>query len=225
MSITTRRERREQERERRLRRAGAPAPKRGGRGPRPLVVAAGIVIVLAALIAGGRAAGIFGPATTPAGGLNDPKYGVAGEVIGTHEPDEGKDHIPTAQKATYKTDPPTSGAHWNQPGVAAVPWGIKDATLPNEAIVHNLEHGGIVIFYQDLAPDDLAKLRELVRTMSQNGYPKIVLEPYSFKDAQVHVALSAWRWSLKLPGFDDAAIVKFVKAHYEGPDAPEPQTL
>ena len=37
------------------------------------------------------------------------------------------------------------------------------------------------------------------------------------------IAVTSWRWLLKLPAFDDVQIVKFVKAHYEGPDAPEPR--
>jgi uncharacterized protein DUF3105 len=225
VSTLTRRERREQERERRERRHRTGGPSvdgtRGGR--RPLYLAVG-VIVIAALIVGGRALGVFASAPAAAG-LDLPKYDVAGETIGTHEADEGNAHVPAGQKTTFNTDPPTSGTHWNQAGVAPVPWGIKDVTLPNEAVVHNLEHGGIVVFYKDLTPGDLAKLKDLVHIIEQNGYPKMVLEPYPLTDPQVHIALSAWRWSLKLPGYDDVQIVKFVKSHYQGPDAPEPQTM
>ena len=64
------------------------------------------------------------------------------------------------------------------------------------------------------------KLKDLVRLMSNNGFKKIVLEPYAdMSDAKV--AISAWDWGLKLPGYDDVQVVKFVKAHYDGPDAPE----
>ncbi|MDE3102104.1 MAG: DUF3105 domain-containing protein [Chloroflexota bacterium] len=220
MSTVTRRERREQERARRARRP-APQPTRPRR---TLYVAAGVVIVVAALIAGGRALGIFGPPPAPADPLLAAKYDVAGATIGTHEADEGNAHVPVGQKVTYKTDPPTSGSHWDQAGVAPVSWGVKDTTQPNEAIVHNLEHGGIVVFYKDLSAGDLSSLSALVREIAQNGYPKMVLEPYPLKDPGIHIALSAWRWSLKLPAYDDVQIVKFVKAHYEGPDAPEPQT-
>jgi len=223
VSTVTRRERREQERVRRARRPSGPQTN-GGRRSRSVYVAIGVVAAVAVLIAGGRALGVFGPPPAPADPLAAAKYDVAGETIGTHEADESNAHVPVGQKVTYKTDPPTSGSHWNEPGVAPVSWGIKDATQPNEAIVHNLEHGGIVVFYNELSADDLSKLSQLVRTISQNGYPKMVLEPYPLKDPGIHVALSAWRWSLKLPAYDDVQIVKFVKAHYEGPDAPEPQT-
>lgn len=220
----TRRDRREQERARRARRPAEQRSPAGG-SRRSLYTAVAVVVVVIALIAGGRALGIFGPAAAPADPLLASKYDVAGETIGTHEADESNAHVPVGQKVTYKTDPPTSGSHWDQQGVAPVAWGIKDATQPNEAIVHNLEHGGVVVFYSGLSADDLSKLSGLVRELAQNGYPKMVLEPYPLKDAGIHIALSAWRWSLKLPAYDDAQIVKFVKAHYEGPDAPEPQTM
>lgn len=52
-------------------------------------------------------------------------------------------------------------------------------------------------------------------------YHKIVLEPYAqLTDAQI--ALTAWDWILKLQIYDETQIVKFIKAHYQGPEAPEP---
>jgi uncharacterized protein DUF3105 len=217
----SRRERREVERARRERRPGASGAKGGGR--KGLWVAGALVVLAIAAFASGRALGVFAPAPTAAFAVDAPKYDAATETIGTHEADESNAHIPVGEKATYKTDPPTSGTHWNQPGLAPAPWGIKDATLPNEVVVHNLEHGGIVIFYKDLSATDLATVRQLARDLMQNGYPKIVVEPYPLTDSKI--ALSAWRWQLKLQSYDDVPIVKFVKQHYEGPDAPEPQTM
>ena len=223
MSVTTRRERRAQERERRDRRPRAGGEGRGG-SRRGLAIAGVVVAVVVALLVGGRALGVFTPPpANPALALNAPKYDLGTETIGTHEEDESNLHVPVGEAVTYKTDPPTSGTHWNQPGLAPAPWGIKDAKLPNEVIVHNLEHGGIVMFYKDLTPSDLATVRELARTLMGAGFPKIIVEPYPLTDSKI--ALSAWRWSLKLQGYDDVQIVKFVKQHYEGPEAPEPQTM
>jgi hypothetical protein len=113
--------------------------------------------------------------------------------------------------------PPTSGAHW----ATAAQWSTYDSQQPFERTVHNLEHGGIVITYKGLTDQELVKLKEVVRVLMNSGYPKIVLEPYpTLTDGRI--AVTAWRWLLKLQGFDDVPIVKFVKAHYDGPDAPEP---
>ena len=178
--------------------------------------------MIAALIVGGRVTGALAPGPAPFD-IRAAKYDTTNEVIGTHEADEGNPHVPAGQKVTYKTDPPTSGSHWGSPA-APTPWGIKDVTIPNEVIVHNLEHGGIVIFYKALTQAETDQLKDLVRVMEQNGFPKIVLEPYpTMSDARI--AVSAWRWSLKLPSYDDVQIVKFVKSHYESPEAPEPTVM
>jgi len=101
-------------------------------------------------------------------------------------------------------------------------WGIKDAQEQNERTTHNLEHGGIVIAYSpNLAADEVTKLKSLVRGLMSSSFRKIILEPYAqLSDAKI--ALTAWTWILKLPGYDEAQITEFVRAHYEGSDAPEP---
>ncbi len=219
MSTLTRRERREQERERHERRPNGPAPQRQRGGVGRLWVGIGVIVLLAVLLVGGRALGIFAPAPA-ALDINAAKFDAAGDVIGTHGADEGNAHVPAGEKVTYKTDPPTSGSHWGSPAAPA-PWGVKDVALPNEVIIHNLEHGGIVIFYKDISPVELESLKTLVRQMGQSGFRKIILEPYNnLTDA--HIAISAWRWSLKLPGYDEVPMVKFIRSHYESSEAPEP---
>jgi hypothetical protein len=217
----TRRERREQQRRQRHRRPSGPSPQR--RGPRisGTWIGLGLVVLGVAVIFGAQALGVF-KAGPPSVDLNQAKYSLdAGEVIGQKFPDEGNSHVNVPQKVTYNQNPPTSGSHWNSAAPPApVPWGIKDAQQPNEAVVHNLEHGGVVIFYKGLTAEEIDKLKDLVRLLSNGGYKKIVLEPYAdMNDARI--ALSAWDWGLKLPGYDDVQVVKFVKSHYDGADAPE----
>lgn len=214
--VVTRRERREQMRRDRPQRAHGPAPRRGRSGVPWVPI--GVVAAAAVLFFVLYQMGVFAPGAAPVA-LSDPKYDVAGEVIGAQQPDESGAHVPSGQKVQYGTQPPTSGSHWAQPA-GPVSWGIKDTTFPDEAVVHNLEHGGVLIVYKGLNDQELAKLKDIVRVLMNNGYPKIVLEPYAaLTDSRI--ALSSWRWLLKLPAFDDVQIVKFVKAHYDGPDAPE----
>jgi len=214
----SRRERRQLERQRRPQRGHGPAPRRprriGGIWIGLGVVAIAIVGVLAA-----QALGVIKTGPPPVD-LDQGKYQVGpAEVMGEHLPDEGNGHVGGGQKVSYGSTPPASGSHWGQPA-GPVPWGIKDQQLPSEAVVHNMEHGGVVIWYKGLTAEDTSKLKDLVALLRTNGYNKIVLMPYAdMQDARV--AVSAWRWLLKLPSYDDAPIVKFVKAHYDGPDAPE----
>lgn len=207
----TRRERRQRERGRRTDRSGGTGARRGiGRiwlvlGGIALLALAGFGLSQAGVISVGQ---IRTDQTTT-------------ETVGTKYPDEGNAHLEVGQKATYKNDPPTSGAHYSQAGVSPANWGIYDRTLPNEVILHNLEHGGIVVFYKDLTDDEKAQLTDLVRNLRSTGFNKILLEPYAtMKDARI--ALSAWDWGLKLQSVDSVLINSFVKQHYAGPDAPEP---
>lgn len=198
-------------------RHNAPAPRRRRIGGPWIPI--GLVAAVAAVVFALYQMGVFAPGA-PQVNLSDPKYGVEPtDVIGTQQPDEKNTHVPSGQRIQYGTVPPTSGSHWGQPA-GPVAWGVKDITQPDEAVVHNLEHGGIVIGYKGLSDQETQKLKDLVALLRQNGYPKIVLQPYPpLTDSRI--AITAWRWLLKLPTFDDVQIVKFVKAHYDGPDAPE----
>lgn len=182
----------------------------------------GIVIgaIVLALI-GLRAAGVFEPAAA-AIDLNSADFQVpSGATIGTRQPLQEPQHIPAGQKGSYNTVPPTSGQHWSQTGVAPAPWGIKDANLPNEVTTHNLEHGGIVIAYNNLSPAETDQLKSIVRALMNGTYRKIILEPYpALTDTKV--ALTSWGWLLKLPSVDQIQIVQFTRQHYSDKDfAPE----
>jgi hypothetical protein len=171
----------------------------------------GLVVVVLGL----RAAGVFYPPGANID-LNAARVG-PGETVGTKVSDQGNTHIPDNQHFSYNSFPPTSGSHWQAP----TSWGIKDSQEPNERTTHNLEHGGIVIAYNpSLATDDVNRLKALVRGVS-GPYRKIVLEPYAqLTDAAI--AVTAWDWILKLQSYDETQIAKFLNAHYEGKDAPEP---
>jgi len=226
MSVTTRRERREKELRRKQREGrssgGSHGSGGGGRGINPLLIGAGIVIAIALLIFVGQQTKFFtppapsaSPVATPAVNPNDP-------ALGTKEKDNGSTHVDAGKPVTFVSVPPTSGSHWPAPAAPA-PWGIKDTQLPNEVTMHNLEHGGIVIVYNpSLAADDLTKLKDSVRSIiATTKYKKILLEPYKeLTDAKI--ALTAWDWIFRLQSPDQSAMVKFITAHYDSTDAPEP---
>jgi hypothetical protein len=59
------------------------------------------------------------------------------------------DHITPPATATYNSNPPTSGNHYNAAGLGPLTTGIHRAPVQYEGSVHNLEHGHIVIFYKE----------------------------------------------------------------------------
>ena len=63
------------------------------------------------------------------------------------------------QPPTYDSNPPTSGAHNPRPAN----WGIYGAVLPDDTVVHNLEHGGIWISYRDKDPETIRQLEDIAR--------------------------------------------------------------
>ena len=186
-----------------------------------IIVGVFVIGAIGLAILGARAAGVFDPAAA-AFDLNSSEFQVpSGTTIGTQEPLQAAQHIDPPAKGSYNTIPPTSGQHYNQPGVAPAAWGIKDANLPNEVTTHNLEHGGIVIAYNNLTPTETDQLKGIVRTLMNGTYRKIILEPYpALTDAKV--ALTSWGWLLKLPTVDQIQVVQFTRSHYSDPNfAPE----
>ncbi len=110
----------------------------------------------------------------------------------------------------YLSNPPVSGWHYGQ----TAEWGIYDKELVDQNVIHNLEHGGIWISYKPDAPPELiAKLKEVAGRYSR----KIILAPRAANDSPI--ALAAWGRLDKFDYFDEARIVKFIKAHKDkGPE-------
>jgi hypothetical protein len=119
---------------------------------------------------------------------------------------QGADHIPVGQvHAAYNSDPPTSGPHYAD----SIKAGFYDTPQADEYVVHNLEHGHIVISYDCSKLTDCEgvkqKLRQLVASYKTW---KIVAVPRQNKDTAIGVA--AWGWLDKMDSYDEARIRKFV---------------
>ncbi len=101
-------------------------------------------------------------------------------------PEAGRNHIsPSQQPSNWNSNPPTSGDHLATP----LPPGIYGNEQDMRALVHNLEHGYVVILYKGIPKDDLDQLETFVE--DRDG-AKLVLAPYSALE-QNGVALAAWR--------------------------------
>lgn len=126
--------------------------------------------------------------------------------------EQGKAHInPGIEHEPYNSNPPTSGSHWSNPANA----GIYDEELPDEQLVHNLEHSHIWISYKpDLDSDTIEKLEKIAKDFGS----KIVVTPRSKNDSVI--TLAAWQYLLKLDNFNEQAINDFIKVH-RGKSGPE----
>ncbi len=103
----------------------------------------------------------------------------------------------------YNSDPPTSGPHTG--GVAR--WGVHTEPIPKEMQLHNLEDGGVAINY---SCQDCPELVDRLQAVA-NRYDRVVLAPYPGLERKI--ALTAWGKIDTFDEFDEARIVKFIKAH------------
>ena len=133
---------------------------------------------------------------------------------------QGVDHvIPGEEHDSYNTRPATSGWHFGAP-VAPARWGIHTIPLPDEVLVHNLEHGYINVHYNcpDGCDELVAQLSELVNQATDLG-AKVLMSPYPNMDTRI--AMTAWTVIDKFNDFDELRMVEFIIAHESSPVSPE----
>jgi hypothetical protein len=101
-------------------------------------------------------------------------------------PNAGQNHIAANQQpSNWNSNPPTSGDHLGNP----LPPGTYDNEQDMRALVHNMEHGYVVILHKGIPKDDLDQLETFVEDRDGS---KLVLAPWSGLDSN-GVALAAWQ--------------------------------
>lgn len=162
----------EKERRRRERQAAEEAAARTAGRRRVLriggiaAVAVVVAVIIAVVVAGG---GSDGDAEALAAEAT-----AAGCTVREY-PSEGREH--SDQKATYKTNPPTSGTHNPTPAPDGI-YAPGNEPAP-ENWVHTLEHGRIIFQYKPGASQaDIQKLRALVSEEFKGsaGYHQVLLQ-------------------------------------------------
>ncbi len=130
-------------------------------------------------------------------------------------------HIPKdSDPGEYNSDPPTSGLHYAEEAEA----GFYDSniyTYPAGYLVHNLEHGYIIFWYNcDLLPEnECSELKTQIQSvMDDLGSVKMIAYPWSSLD--VPIALTSWGRIQKFETFDPEQAKAFYRANLNR--APEP---
>ena len=108
-------------------------------------------------------------------------------------PDAGANHV--AGRVEYKTNPPTSGDHFELPA--------EDGAYANapemEPLVHSLEHGRVVLWFQ---PRAAAQLKGQMKALFDEDNYHVVLAPNA-RNMKPAVAASAWTRSITCPEAND----------------------
>ena len=131
------------------------------------------------------------------------------------------DHVdlnadPSDDSVAYDSFPPTSGDHWSTPARC----GFYIQPVPDELVVHNMEHSNIVVSYNLTSQGEFNALVEVYE-----GLPEIwrdhftVVRPYG-KIGDGQVAVSTWGVLDKMDGVDRERILRFFE-RYVGRLGPE----
>ena len=145
----------------------------------------------------------------------------SGSAQGENIPDQDADHIlREVSHPEYNSVPATSGWHYSD-AFAPATWGVHDAVLPDEELVHNLEHGGIGIHYDcPEGCDELVENLTGVVTRAREQGLKVIMSPYPGMDTTI--ALAAWTFLDKFDEFDEGRIKDFINDRESDRAAPEP---
>jgi hypothetical protein len=172
-----------------------------------LMVAPALVL---AVIVGVMVALQFKQASKPGGALAS--IGVAASAAGCQDvvvkkAEGNQDHRPEGEAVDYADNPPANGPHWGQflfGGQVRKFWTPEDRP-PVERLVHSLEHGYTILWYDPtIAKDDeqLEQLEEIADQFSGSALEdKFMAAPWTEADAEdrdsdfpegTHLALTHW---------------------------------
>lgn len=125
----------------------------------------------------------------------------------------------------YNTSPPTSGEHYSNP----IPAGFYDENSfeasevahPESYIVHSLEHGYVVVWYNcaNLDAAECSDLKADIKNVVDENPEKVIVFPWA--DMEEPVVLTAWGIIMRLDEFDADSVRSFIKANKSNPRAPE----
>ena len=138
----------------------------------------------------------------------------AANLPGERFPSQGNRHVALgADVPAYNSDPPTSGPHTEQ----LAGWAVygPDEAPHDQRVVHNMEDGGVVLWYRpgDTAEETNERIAVLER--AARGYSRVLVVPRA--DMPTPYALTAWQRLQRFEEADVEAMRSFVDA-YEGID-------
>lgn len=144
------------------------------------------------------------------------EYGVQVFEDETPQPGSGVSrHLAPGETVQYNSNPPTNGKHANQ----AAAWGVSEVPVPKEVAVHNMEHGGVVVWYNcgggttRLDDSDCKRLRDDLADVVEGRVDDgmfIVMTPYD--EMENRIALTAWQNLDAFDEFDKARVEAFIRS-------------
>lgn len=126
------------------------------------------------------------------------------DPIVTKPTDEKRNHIPEGTAITYPDSPPSFGDHRQ----VSAPFERKFYTADDRPevaqLVHNMEHGYTILWYDDTVAEDNFQLKEIEAIAAKYKDAKFIAAPWTKADGDgfpdgKHVALTRWSADAKDP--------------------------
>ncbi|MBI2097797.1 MAG: DUF3105 domain-containing protein [Candidatus Vogelbacteria bacterium] len=123
-------------------------------------------------------------------------------------PELNREHIEVGTAhGDYNSNPPSSGWHYAEPAKAGF-YDVNEPLIPDENVIHNLEHGEIWFAYRPTIPEPI---RDILKKFTAE--PLVIITPRSANDADI--ALVAWgrvdKWNVPEDGtLDTTRISDFI---------------
>lgn len=134
------------------------------------------------------------------------------------EPSTGNAHVSSGTDINYDRIPPTSGTHYT----ATVQVGFYEQTQPLGSLVHSLEHGAVVVYYDpgQLSPAAESSLQSY--TDSYTGtWASFIAVPNPNDDPESAYVLTAWEKRLTMEQYDNSTVQAFTAEYLgRGPENP-----
>lgn len=164
------------------------------------------------------------------------------EAIKTTPTDENQTHIPSPTPIDYQDSPPSFGPHRPQsaPFERRFYTGADRPEIPE--LVHNLEHGYVILWYDESVADDQTQMRYIKAIADKFGDDDVrfIAAPWTSDDGDAfpdgkHIALTRWTADAKSPGDEklqrgnwrycgstSGAVVSAFVAKWPNEESPEP---
>ena len=130
-----------------------------------------------------------------------------------HSPQTGHTHIRVGTINPTWGDFPVSGNHWG----AWAKWNtVYEQPVETGFLVHNLEHGGLVLSYNCSSPGDSADCakaaHDLAALKTAFGEERVIVTPAP--DQPTRYGVRAWRWGYSSECFDSDRMQQFMADHF-----------
>ncbi len=164
------------------------------------------------------------------------------DPVETKPTDENQTHVPSPQAIGYDDAPPSFGPHRPQ----AAPFERRFYTSSDRPeipeLVHNLEHGYVILWYDKTVADDQEQMRFIKAIADKFGdeNTRFIAAPWNESDGDAfpegkHIALTRWSADAKDPGNEklqrgnwrycgstSGAVVSAFVAQWPNEESPEP---